>query len=392
MSKATIVLKNGKEISLARRHPWVFSGAIRNIEGTVEEGDIVKVVDSKKNFLGIGHWQDGSIAVRILTFKDRSINANFWYERIKEATALRRQLRFPAAENNAFRLIFGEGDQLPGLVIDWYNGNAVVQSHSIGMHLNRHEISTALQKVFKDRLTSIYYKSSDTLPKSLEAKNEFLFGDCESCIVKEHGHQFEIDWINGQKTGFFVDQRENRQLLAQYSKGKTVLNTFCYSGGFSVYAMQAGAKQVDSVDCSAKAIALTNRNMELNAPEGYNGSAIKEDTFNFMKENGKKYDIIILDPPAFAKHKDVRHKAVIGYKRLNEMALRQISPGGLLFTFSCSQVVDRQLFENTIRAAAIEAGREVSVLHYLTQPADHPVNIFHPEGDYLKGLVLKVGE
>ena len=202
MSKATIVLKNGKEISLARRHPWVFSGAIRNIEGTVEEGDIVKVVDSKKNFLGVGHWQDGSIAVRILTFKDRSINANFWYERIKEATALRRQLRFPAAENNAFRLIFGEGDQLPGLVIDWYNGNAVVQSHSIGMHLNRNEISTALQKVFKDRLTSIYYKSSDTLPKSLEAKNEFLFGDCESCIVKEHGHQFEIDWINGQKPVF----------------------------------------------------------------------------------------------------------------------------------------------------------------------------------------------
>jgi 23S rRNA (cytosine1962-C5)-methyltransferase len=392
MSKAVIVLKKGKEISLIRRHPWVFSGAIKTIEGTIEEGDSVKVVDSQKKFLAAGHWQKGSIAVRILTFDNRSINANFWYEKIKEAAALRRQLRFPSRDNDAYRLIFGEGDQLPGLVIDWYAGNAVIQSHSIGMHINRNDIAEALKKVFKDKLNSIYYKSSDTLPKTLNATNEFLMGDCKSCIVKEYGHQFEIDWITGQKTGFFIDQRENRQLLATYSKGKTVLNTFCYSGGFSVYAMQAGAKQVDSVDASGKAIDLTNRNMALNAPDGYTGTATKEDTFTFLKENGDEYDIIVLDPPAFAKHKDVRHKAVIGYKRLNEMALKKIKPGGLLFTFSCSQVVDRKLFENTIRAAAIEAGREVSVLHYLTQPADHPVNIFHPEGDYLKGLVLKVGK
>ena len=392
MSKKSVILKKGKEVSVFRRHPWIFSGAIKKISEGVEEGDIIRVLDFKSNFLALGHWQNGSIAVRNVSFEDKSINQKFWTQKIKDAAAYRRQLRLPSSDNTVFRLIFGEGDGLPGLVIDWYDGHTVVQCHSIGMYMSRLDISQALQNVFKDRLKSVYCKSGETLPSNLGVEDEFLFGDSESTTVIEHGHQFEIDWINGQKTGFFIDQRENRKLLAQYSKGKSVLNTFCYSGGFSVYAAKAGAKLVDSVDCSKKAIDLTNKNMALNFPDGYEGSAYAEDTFKFMKENGSSYDIIILDPPAFAKHRDVRHKAVIGYKRLNEMAFRKIKPGGILFTFSCSQVVDRQLFENTVRSAAIESGREASIMHYLTQPADHPVNIYHPEGEYLKGLVIKVGK
>ena len=275
MAHSVVRLKKGKEVSLLRRHPWVFSGAVKKIEGDPEEGDFVKVLDSKGAFLGAGHWQQGSIAVRILTFENRKPDSAFWYEKLKTAASLRRQLRFPSGENTAFRLVFGEGDSLPGLVIDWYDGNAVVQSHSIGMHKCRHQIAEALQKIFNASLKSVYYKSSETLPKFLEAENEFLWGDNRSTVIKEHGHQFKIDWIDGQKTGFFIDQRENRKLLASYSKGKKVLNTFCYSGGFSVYAMKSGATQVDSVDCSAKAIELTNSNMDLNAPDGYSGSTFK---------------------------------------------------------------------------------------------------------------------
>lgn len=392
MSKKTVILKKGKEVSVQRRHPWIFSGAIKKVGDGIEEGDIVRVLDSNSNFLSLGHWQNGSIAVRNISFDDTGVSRKFWIDKIKDAANYRRLLRLPSSENTVFRLIFGEGDNLPGLVIDWYDGNAVVQCHSIGMYQSREVISEALQIVFKERLKTVYCKSGETLPASLAVEDGFLFGDTETATVSEYGHLFEIDWIYGQKTGFFIDQRENRKLLAQYSKGKTVLNTFCYSGGFSVYAAKAGAKLIDSVDCSAKAIALTDKNMALNFPDGYEGAAHAEDTFKFMKENGSQYDIIVLDPPAFAKHRDVRHKAVIGYKRLNSMAFSKIRPGGLLFTFSCSQVVDRQLFENTVRAAAIESGREASIMHYLTQPADHPVNIYHPEGEYLKGLVVKVGK
>lgn len=392
MAKKTIILKKGKEVNVQRRHPWIFSGAIKKIADGIEEGDLVRVVDYNNNFLSNGHWQNGSIAIRNISFIDSSINAKFWVQKIKDAAAYRRQLGLPASDNNVFRLIFGEGDNLPGLVIDWYDGNAVVQCHSIGMYHSRHTVSEALQTVFKDKLKTVYCKSGETLPAALGVEDEFLYGKAESAVVCEHGHKFEIDWIKGQKTGFFIDQRENRKLLATYSKGKTVLNTFCYSGGFSVYAAKGGAKLVDSVDSSAKAIDLTDKNMALNFPEGYEGSTHTEDTFKFMKENGDQYDIIILDPPAFAKHRDVRHNAVIGYKRLNAMAFKKIKPGGLIFTFSCSQVVDRHLFENTVRSAAIESGREASIMHYLTQPADHPVNIYHPEGEYLKGLVIKVGK
>jgi len=388
----SVVLKRGKEDSLLRRHPWIFSGALMEKDGALQEGDSVRVLDSKGSFLAAGHWQNGSIAVRVLSFEDEPLNGQFWYDRIRDAAALRRQLRLPSRENTVFRLVFGEGDLLPGLVIDWYDGNAVIQSHSIGMHNNRHEISAALQKAFKSNLKTIYYKSADTLPRSINSENEFMLGNASGCTVTENGHLFEVDWVTGQKTGFFIDQRESRKLLASYSKGKTVLNTFCYSGGFSVYAAKAGAALVDSVDSSAKAVELTEKNMTLNMPDGYKGASCKYDTFNFMKESSIEYDIIVLDPPAFAKHKDVRHQALMGYKRLNEQALHRIRPGGLLFTFSCSQVVNRQLFENTVRAAAIEAGRDVAVLHYLTQPPDHPVNIYHPEGEYLKGLVLKIGK
>jgi 23S rRNA (cytosine1962-C5)-methyltransferase len=393
MSRYSVMLKKGKEVSLQRKHPWIFSGAIKQSSTVIPEGSVVDVIAHDKTFLAKGHWQNGSIAVRVITFENTRVDRSFWVRAIKKAAATRRQMRLPAAENNVFRLIFGEGDFLPGLVVDWYAGHLVVQAHSIGMFEAREEISLALQEVFKDQVKTIYCKSGDTLPSGYgDDKNNWLLGDAESTIVIENGNKFEINWVTGQKTGFFIDQRDNRQLLAKYSKGKKVLNTFCYSGGFSVYALNAGASLVDSVDSSAKAIALTDTNMELNAEGKFEGKSHKEDTFTFLKENGDEYDIVIVDPPAFAKHRDVRHKAVIGYKRLNEMALRKIKEGGMLFTFSCSQVVDRNLFENTVRAAAIEAGREVSILHYLHQPSCHPVNLCHPEGEYLKGLILKVGK
>ena len=393
MSQYSVMLKKGKEVSLQRKHPWIFSGAIKQSGTDIPEGSVVNIISHDKKFLGKGHYQNGSIAVRILSFEKSPIDHKFWVRNFKKAAATRRQMGLPSSENNVFRLIFGEGDFLPGLVIDWYAGHLVVQAHSIGMFEAREEISKALQEVFKDQVKTIYCKSGDTLPAGYgDDKNGWLLGDAESTVVSENGNQFEIDWVTGQKTGFFIDQRDNRQLLARYSKGKKVLNTFCYSGGFSVYALNAGASLVDSVDCSAKAIKLTDTNMALNSEDGYEGKTYAEDTFKFLKENGDEYDIVVVDPPAFAKHRDVRHKAVIGYKRLNEMALRKIKSGGMLFTFSCSQVVDRTLFENTVRAAAIEAGREVSILHYLHQPSCHPVNLCHPEGEYLKGLVLKVGK
>jgi 23S rRNA (cytosine1962-C5)-methyltransferase len=392
MSRPTLVLKKGKEISILRHHPWVFSGAVKTTTGDLQEGCLVNIISQSGDFLAVGHWQNGSIVARIISFTKENIDLKFWVNRLKKAASLRRQLGFPSSTNNVFRLVFGEGDFLPGLVLDWYDGNIVMQAHSIGMFEQRELITQALQEIYKEQLKTVYCKSADTLPANYgdESKNSWLLGNAENCTVSEYGNLFDIDWINGQKTGFFIDQRENRKLLAFYAKGRKVLNTFCYSGGFSVYAHNAGASLVDSVDCSAKAIDLTNKNMALNAPEGYQGKTYAEDTFKFLKENGSKYDIVIVDPPAFAKHRDVRHNAVIGYKRLNEMALQKIQPGGLLFTFSCSQVVDRVLFESTIRAAAIESGREVSILHYLNQPADHPVNLCHPEGEYLKGLVLKV--
>ena len=394
MKNASVTLKKNKEDALKRRHPWIFSGAIHKKDQGLTEGDLVKVLDSKGTCRAWGHYQDGSICVRILSFEKNKPGEDFWKKKIADAAALRRQLRFPSGDNTSYRLVFGEGDRLPGLVIDWYDGTAVVQCHSIGMLRAKDDICQALKDVFGKQLKAVYHKSGGTLPKNSDfaVEDGYLYGEGELTVVKENGNLFEIDWVKGQKTGFFIDQRDNRALLARYSKGKKVLNTFCYSGGFSVYALKGGATQVDSVDVSAKAIALTDRNMELNAPDGYNGSTHVADTFDYLKENGDEYDIVVLDPPAFAKHRDVRHKAVIGYKRLNEMALKKIKPGGLLFTFSCSQVVDRALFENTIRAAAIESGRDVSILHYMTQPADHPVNIYHPEGEYLTGLVLKIGK
>jgi 23S rRNA (cytosine1962-C5)-methyltransferase len=387
-----IVLKKGKEYSIQRFHPWIFSGAIQSIDGKIEDGGWVEVNDLKGNILGFGHYQNGSIAVRMLSFL-QEVPENFYELKIRKALLTRNASSLPAVNTNAYRLIHGEGDGLPGLIIDYYDGAIVMQAHDVGMHNDRTIIAEALKKVFADELKVIYYKSQSTLPgKMREAEtNEYLFGmGSIPHIVVENGNKFFVDWEEGQKTGFFLDQRENRKLLGDFSKGKKVLNTFCYTGGFSVYALHAGAEVVHSVDSSQKAIDLTKKNLELN---GFNtnlhpGYAV--DTFDFLKDKQDHYDVIILDPPAFAKHRDARHQAVRGYQRLNAEAMRVIKPGGVIFTFSCSQVVDRQLFYDTVVSAAIQAGRQIKVLHHLSQPADHPVSIFHPEGEYLKGLVLFV--
>lgn len=394
-----VILKSGKDASLERKHPWVFSGAIKKIknkdgrEAQPEEGDVVCVVNNKDQFLGAGHFANGSIAVRILTFEDGGeINQDFYTDKFQKAYALRKLINLTdSKETNIFRFVHAEGDGLPGLVIDYYAGTLVVQAHSLGMHQDRNKISEALKSVFGDTLKGIYYKSKETLPKSIEAEDEYLFNAKQGKgQAVEYNCKYDIDWVTGQKTGFFIDQRENRKLIADYSKGKKVLNTFCYSGGFSIAALKAGATEVHSVDASAKAIDLTDINVELNEVADRHKSFVS-DTFKFFdNEAHDDYDIIILDPPAFAKHHNVKHNAVQGYKRLNATALKFIKPGGILFTFSCSQVVDRKLFYNTIMAAAIQVGREVKVLHHLSQPADHPVSIFHPEGEYLKGLVLQV--
>ena len=393
MSYKKVYLKAGKEESLKRFHPWVFSGAIARVEGEPEEGEIVDVYTSKKEFIACGHFQIGSIAVRVLTFRQEEIDREFWKRRLAVALDLRRSLGLvDNPENNTYRLVHGEGDNLPGLIIDVYGGTAVMQAHSAGMHVYRMEIAEALSEVMGDIVKHIYYKSETTLPykADLGPENEFIKGGSPENVALENGLKFHVDWLKGQKTGFFVDQRENRHLLERYSKGRNVLNMFCYTGGFSFYAMRGGANLVHSVDSSAKAIDLTNQNVELNFPGDARHQAFTEDAFKYLDRMGDQYDLIILDPPAFAKHRDALRNALRGYSKLNAKAFEKIKPGGILFTFSCSQVVDKKDFRNAVFTAAAQSGRSVRILHQLTQPGDHPVNIYHPEGEYLKGLVLYV--
>lgn len=393
MSYCKVFLKPKKEESLLRFHPWVFSGAISKIEGQPEEGDLVEVYGSNGRFLAVGHYQIGSIAVRVLSFRQREIDASFWEERIRIAFDIRRSLGLvDTPTNNTFRLIHGEGDSLPGLVVDMYAHTAVMQAHSVGMHHARHEIAKALKAVIGDLLENIYYKSETTLPykADIDSENGYLLGGDVEDIALENGLKFCVDWQKGQKTGFFVDQRENRLLLEKYSRGRSVLNMFCYTGGFSFYAMRGETKVVHSVDSSAKAISLTNRNVELNFPGDERHQAFAEDAFKYLERMGSNYDLIILDPPAFAKHKNVLRNALQGYRKLNAIAFEKIKPGGIIFTFSCSQVVSKENFRLAVFSAAAQSGRNVRILHQLTQPADHPVNIYHPEGEYLKGLVLYV--
>ncbi len=393
MSYKKLYLKPGKEESLKRFHPWVFSGAIARIEGEPEEGEIVDVYTSKKEFIACGHFQIGSIAVRVLSFFQENIDQIFWKHKLEVAYDLRRSLNLAGNPiNNTYRLVHGEGDNLPGLIIDVYDHTAVMQAHSVGMHVYRMEIAEALSEVMGDVIQNIYYKSETTLPFKAELgqENGFIKGGSPENVAMEYGLKFHVDWLKGQKTGFFVDQRENRHLLEQYAKGRNVLNMFCYTGGFSFYAMRGGANLVHSVDSSAKAIDLTNQNVELNFPGDTRHQAFAEDAFKYLDRMGDQYDLIILDPPAFAKHRDALRNALRGYSKLNAKAFEKIKPGGILFTFSCSQVVDKRDFRNAVFTAAAQSGRSVRILHQLTQPGDHPVNIYHPEGEYLKGLVLYV--
>lgn len=388
-----IILKTGKDKSVFRYHPWIFSGAIAKIEGEIQEGEIVKVYSSDRQFLATGHYQIGSIAVRILSFEDIEINYGFWKTRIEQAYRMRCSLGLTTSgTNNVYRLVHGEGDDLPGLVIDCYAGVAVVQFHSVGMYLERGNIAKALLEVMGNRLTAIYDKSESTLPykAAIEPHNGYLYGNAENFIALENGLKFNVDWLEGQKTGFFIDQRENRSLLEKYARDKDVLNMFCYTGGFSFYAMRGGARSVHSVDVSTRAIELTNQNVELNFPGDTRHEAFAEEAFRFLEHSRNKYDLIILDPPAFAKHQNVINNAIQGYKKLNRKGIEVIKPGGIIFTFSCSQVMTKDLFRQTVFTAAANTGRKVRILHQLTQPADHPINIYHPEGEYLKGLVLYV--
>lgn len=398
----TIQLKKGKEDSLKRFHPWIFSGAIQRIDEGISEGDTVRVITSQGEFIAIGHYQIGSIAVRVLVFNDCEINSAFWYNKLLSALQMRQSIGIAdSPTNNTYRLVHGEGDGLPGLIIDCYGKTAVLQAHSVGMHYVRKDIAAALKEVMGERIENIYYKSETTLPYKAELnageaeeadglKNGFLYGGSNKNTAIENGLKFHVDWLRGQKTGFFVDQRENRSLLERYAKGKSVLNMFCYTGGFSFYAMRGGASAVHSVDSSAKAIELTNANVELNFPGDTRHKAFCEDAFKFLEHEGDKYDIIVLDPPAFAKHRAALRNALKGYTRLNVKAFEHIKNGGILFTFSCSQVVTKDNFRNAVFTAAAQAGRTVRILHQLHQPADHPINIYHPEGEYLKGLVLYV--
>lgn len=393
MMQKAIYLKKGKDESLRRFHPWVFSGAIYRTEGDLQEGDVVRVFAADNSFIALGHWQIGSIAVRVLSFDDRTIDTSFYEERI--AVALQTRIAIGVADcptNNTYRLIHGEGDNLPGLVIDMYGETAVMQAHSVGMHVDRQLIAEALKNVMGEKLKSIYYKSETTLPFKavLGQENGFLFGHATEDVAIENGLKFHIDWLKGQKTGFFVDQRDNRNLLERYSKGRSVLNMFCYTGGFSVYSMRGEAKLVHSVDSSAKAVDLVNANIELNFPGDTRHKAYAADAFKFLEEMGDQYDLIILDPPAFAKHRDALPRALKGYTKINQKAFEKIQPGGILFTFSCSQAVSKDEFRRAVFTAAAIAKRKVRILHQLHQPADHPINIYHPEGEYLKGLVVYV--
>ncbi len=391
-----IQLKPKKEESLQRFHPWVFSGAIQKIEGKPAEGDLVEVLDSNRNFLALGHYQIGSIAVRVVSFDNVEINDNFWGKKIQQAYAMRKSLGLVAPNhNNTFRLVHGEGDSLPGLIVDVYADTAVMQAHSIGMHEIRETLAKAIVANVPE-VKNVYYKSENTLPfkAAIEPEDGYLIGkETTQLSAIENDLKFHVDWLRGQKTGFFVDQRENRSLLERYSAGKSVLNMFCYTGGFSVYALRGGAEVVHSVDSSAKAIDLTDKNVELNFPNDSRHKSFDEDAFKYLNNLHtleQKYDVIILDPPAFAKHREALRNALKGYKRLNAKAFEQIKPGGILFTFSCSQVVSKDQFRLAVFSAAAESKRNVRILHQLSQPADHPINIYHPEGEYLKGLVLWV--
>lgn len=398
-----IVLKKGKEESLLRKHPWVFSGAILKMDETLEEGELVQVYTHNGNFIGVGHFQIGSITIRILSFSDVSIDADFWQSRLMAAWAVREAIGVIRPEgdgacttgetvNTTYRLVHGEGDNLPGLIVDVYGTTCVLQAHSVGMHVSRFAIADALRAVMGEKIDSIYYKSETTLPFKAELgqENGFLYGDTDNNIAIENGLKFHIDWLRGQKTGFFIDQRENRSLLEYYAKGRSVLNMFCYTGGFSVYAMRGGAKMVHSVDSSAKAVELTNENIALNFPGDNRHAAICEDAFKYLDDNDGKYDLIVLDPPAFAKHRSALKNGLRGYTRLNVKGFERIKKGGILFTFSCSQVVTKENFRQAVFTAAAQAGRKVRILHQIHQPADHPINIYHLEGEYLKGLVLYV--
>ncbi len=388
-----IYLKRGKEESLQRFHPWIYSGAIASFDGKAEEGEVVEVYTNKREYIATGHYQIGSIMVRVLTFDRESIDRDFYKRRLE--TAYRVRVCIGVADrpdNNTYRLVHGEGDNLSGLVVDIYGGTAVMQAHSVGMHRDRKMISEALKEVMGDKIDNIFYKSETTLPYKAELgqENGFLIGGGADDIAVENGLKFHVDWLKGQKTGFFVDQRDNRSLLERYSKGRNVLNMFCYTGGFSFYAMRGGAKTVHSVDSSQKAIDLTNANVRLNFPDDPRHEAFTEDAFKYLDRMGDNYDLIILDPPAFAKHKDALRNALKGYTRINNKAFEKIQRGGILFTFSCSQVVTKDHFRAAVFTAAAQAGRKVRILHQLHQPADHPINIYHPEGEYLKGLVLYV--
>ena len=389
----TIKLKPGKEESVLRRHPWIFSGAIATLPAGLNEGDLVTVTDSRGEVLGTGHYQIGSIAVRMLEFNSSALPDDFFMQRLESAFRLRETLGLIRPDNDCYRLVHGEGAFLPGLVVDLYGDTAVMQAHSPGMHMARGEGADALTMLPGARIRNVYYKSDTTLPfkAGLDAENGYLIGQYDGNIATENGLQFNIDWLKGQKTGFFVDQRENRALLEKFARGKRVLNMFCYTGGFSVYAMRGGALQVDSVDSSAKAVSLTEANIQLNFPDDPRHHAYTEDAFKFLSDMKKdEYDLIILDPPAFAKHRGAIKNGLIGYRRLNTRAFEKIKPGGILFTFSCSQAISRDMFRMAVFTASVTAGRRVRILHQLAQPADHPVDIAHPEGEYLKGLVLEV--
>lgn len=393
MSNPIITLKRGKEDSLNRFHPWVFSGAIATMPDNIEEGDIVDVVAHDGRHIGVGHYQIGSIMVRILDFGTTTIDRDFFATRLAEALRLRKALRLDRDDNNAYRLVHGEGDFLPGLIIDIYGNTAVVQAHSPGMHFARTDIAEALVALDGIDIKNVYYKSETTLPYKahLDAQNDYIIGGFETNVAIENGLKFHVDWLKGQKTGFFVDQRDNRSLLEHFARGRKVLNMFCYTGGFSFYAMRGGAELVHSVDSSAKAITLTDANVELNFPGDSRHKSFAEDAFKFLDSMEKdSYDLIVLDPPAFAKHRSALKNALRGYQRLNAKAFEKISSGGILFTFSCSQAVNKDQFRLAVFSAAAQSRRKVRILHQLTQPADHPINIYHPEGEYLKGLILYV--
>lgn len=390
----SLYLKRGKEESLLRFHPWIFSGAVAKMDDGIDEGDIVRVFASNGDFIAIGMFQIGSITVRVLSFNDIAIDAQFWEERLASAFAMRKAIGIADnPKNDTFRLVHGEGDGVPGLVIDCYGSTAVMQAHNVGIHIYRNDICQALLKVMGGHIENVYYKSDTTLPFKADIEHEdgFIVGGTDTDVAVENGLKFHVDWLKGQKTGFFVDQRENRTLLERYSKNCSVLNMFCYTGGFSVYAMRGGARLVHSVDSSAKAIELTNSNMALNFPDDHRHQAFCEDAFKFLEHGGEEqYDIVVLDPPAFAKHRGALHNALKGYTRLNAKGFQKVKPGGLMFTFSCSQVVTKDNFRNAVFTAAAQSKRRVRILHQLHQPADHPINIFHPEGEYLKGLLLYV--